>query len=67
MGTLYSIIFLSHQLGSSMGVWLGGWLYDVYGNYVVVWWVGIAVSAFSAVVHLPINEQPLKMRAVGVA
>ena len=37
MGTLYSIIFLSHQLGSSMGVWLGGWLYDVYGNYVVVW------------------------------
>ena len=50
-----------------MGVWLGGWLYDVYGNYVVVWWVGIAVSAFSAVVHLPINEQPLKMRAVGVA
>lgn len=59
MGTLYGIVFLSHQLGSFVGVWLGGRLYDVYGDYTLVWWVGVAVGAFSAVVHLPIRERPL--------
>ena len=62
MGTLYGIIFLSHQLGGFLGVWLGGELYDLYGNYTVVWWVGIAVGALSAVVHLPVNEKPLSAR-----
>lgn len=56
MGTLYGIIFLSHQLGSFMGVWLGGRLYDAFGSYTAVWWIGIAVGAFSAIVHLPIRE-----------
>lgn len=56
MGTLYGIVFFSHQLGSFLGVWLGGRLYDVYGSYTAVWWVGVAVGAFSAVVHLPIRE-----------
>lgn len=56
MGTLYGIVFLSHQLGSFVGVWLGGRMYDAYGSYTVVWWVGVAVGAFSAVVHLPIRE-----------
>lgn len=60
MGTLFGIIFFSHQLGGFMGVWLGGRLYDVYGNYELVWWLGIAVSAFSALVHLPIRENPLR-------
>ena len=60
MGTLFGIIFFSHQLGGFMGVWLGGRLYDVYGNYELVWWLGIAVSAFSALVHLPIRESPLR-------
>ncbi|MEM7723813.1 MAG: MFS transporter, partial [Pseudomonadota bacterium] len=59
MGTLYGLIFFSHQLGSFMGVWLGGWLYDIYGDYTAVWWVGVAVGALSAVVHLPIKERPL--------
>ena len=59
MGTLYGIIFLSHQLGSFLGVWLGGRLYDVYGDYTMVWWIGVAVGAFSAIVHLPIRERPL--------
>ncbi len=57
MGTLYGIVFFSHQLGGFMGIWLGGRLYDVYGNYNLVWWIGIAVGAFSALVHLPIREQ----------
>ena len=56
MGTLYGIVFFSHQLGSFLGVWLGGALYDIYGNYELVWWVGVGVGAFSAIVHLPIKE-----------
>lgn len=59
MGTLYGIVFFSHQLGSFIGVWLGGALYDVYGDYNLVWWVGVGVGAFSAIVHLPIKERVL--------
>ncbi len=63
MGTLYGIVFFSHQLGSFLGVWLGGRMYDAYGDYTAVWWVGVAVGAFSAIVHLPVKEQPLAQRA----
>lgn len=56
MGTLYGIVFFSHQLGSFLGVWLGGALYDMYGTYTHVWWVGVGIGAFSAIVHLPIRE-----------
>ena len=59
MGTLYGIVFLSHQIGSFVGVWLGGLFYDIYGSYTIVWWVGIGVGAFSAIIHLPIKEKPL--------
>ena len=59
MGTLYGIVFFSHQLGSFMGVWLGGRLYDMTGGYETVWWIGVGVGAFSALVHLPIREKPL--------
>jgi len=62
MGTLYGIVFFSHQLGSFMGVWLGGTLYDIYGSYTAVWWVGVGVGAFSAIVHLPIKEVALSAR-----
>ena len=64
MGTLYSIVFLSHQIGSFLGVWLGGYLYDVYGDYTMVWWVGVGVGAFSAIVHLPVRERPLQPRGL---
>jgi len=56
MGTLYGIVFFSHQLGSFLGVWLGGRMYDLYGDYTMVWWIGVGVGAFSAIVHLPIRE-----------
>ena len=56
MGTLYGIVFFSHQLGSFLGIWLGGRLYDIYGGYTAVWWVGIGVGALSAIIHLPIRE-----------
>lgn len=62
MGTLYGFVFLSHQLGSFLGVWLGGRMYDLTGGYTVVWWVGIGVGAFSAIVHLPIKERPLAVQ-----
>lgn len=61
MGTLYGIIFFSHQLGSFAGVWLGGRMYDAYGTYTTVWWIGVAVGAFSAIVHLPIREKPARL------
>ncbi len=60
MGTLYGIVFFSHQLGSFLGVWLGGRMYDAYGSYEAVWWIGVAVGAFSALVHLPIREKRLE-------
>ena len=57
MGTLYGIIFFSHQVGSFLGVWLGGRMYDQFGDYTLVWWIGVAIGAFSAIVHLPIRER----------
>ena len=63
MGTLYGIVFFSHQLGSFLGVWLGGRMYDAFGDYTMVWWIGVGVGAFSAIVHLPVKEQPLSARA----
>lgn len=66
MATLYGFVFLSHQIGSFMGVWLGGWLYDASGDYLLVWWIGVGVGAFSALIHLPVREAPLRMPAPAV-
>ncbi|MCY6383692.1 MFS transporter [Hoeflea prorocentri] len=62
MGTLYGLVFFSHQLGGFLGVWLGGRMYDLSGDYTLVWWIGVGVGAFSALVHLPIDENPLEQR-----
>ena len=59
MATLFGIVFLSHQLGSFIGVWLGGVLYDRTGSYDAMWWAGVGFGIFAAVVHLPINDSPL--------
>ncbi|MEM1129613.1 MAG: MFS transporter [Pseudomonadota bacterium] len=67
MGTLYGLTFLSHQVGAFLGVWLGGRLYDVTGDYTLVWWIGIGVGAFSALVNLPVEERPREIRAAGAA
>ena len=63
MGTLYGFIFLSHQIGGFLGVWLGGKMFDITGNYTMVWWIGVGVGAFSAIVHLPVRERPLQVAA----
>ncbi len=63
MGTLYGFVFLSHQIGSFLGVWLGGKMYDLTGGYTMVWWIGVGVGAFSAIIHLPIREKQLVAQA----
>ena len=60
MGTLYGLVFFSHQIGSFLGVWMGGRLYDATGDYTLVWWIGIGVSIFSTLIHLPIKERKLQ-------
>ena len=62
MGTLYGVVFLSHQIGGFLGVWLGGRMYDLNGSYTLVWWIGVGVGAFSAPVHLPIHERPMQVQ-----
>ena len=57
MGTLFGIVFFSHQLGGFLGVWLGGVFYDKFGSYNLVWWLGIVVGIFSTLIHMPIKEQ----------
>lgn len=67
MGTLYGLVFFSHQLGGFLGVWLGGMMYDLYGSYTVVWWVGVGFGLLSAIIHLPVEEKPWADRKPSVA
>lgn len=60
MGMLYGIAFLSHQVGSFFGVWLGGFVYDQTGAYDLVWYLGILLGLASAAIHIPINERSSK-------
>jgi MFS family permease len=57
MGMLYGVAFLSHQIGSFVGVWLGGYVYDATGSYSLVWYLGILLGLGSAAIHLPIRER----------
>ncbi|MEJ8473451.1 MFS transporter [Roseibium algae] len=59
MATLFGFVFLSHQIGSFLGIWLGGKLYDETGSYDAIWWVAIALGLFAAVIHWPIEEKPV--------
>jgi predicted MFS family arabinose efflux permease len=62
MAFLYGIVFLSHQLGSFSGVWLGGYLYETTGSYNGIWYSGIVLGLLAAVLHWPIQEQDEKRR-----
>ena len=57
LGMLGGLVFFSHQIGSFLGVWLGGYLYDRFGTYDPVWWLGVALGVFAAIVHWPIQER----------
>ena len=60
MAMLYGIVFFGHQVGSFIGVWLGGWLYDHRGSYDMVWWLGVALGVMAASVHWLMSEQPVE-------
>ncbi len=57
MGTLFGLVFLSHQVGSFLGVWLGGALFEATSSYDVVWWLTVLVGVVAGLLHLPIIEQ----------
>jgi MFS family permease len=57
LGVLFGIVFLSHQVGAFIGVWLGGIVYDATGGYDLMWWLSIALGLAAAIVHLPIQER----------
>jgi len=59
MGTLFGIVFFSHQLGAFLGAWLGGFVYDQTGSYDIVWWIAAGLGVVSGLLHLPINARPL--------
>ncbi len=67
LAMLGGVVFFSHQVGSFLGVWLGGWLYDLNRSYDPVWWMGVALGLFAAVVHLPIREEPVERSLPGGA
>lgn len=60
LSMLSGFIFFSHQIGSFMGVWLGGYLYDKTGSYDMVWYLAIALGVFAALVNLPVRESPIQ-------
>jgi MFS family permease len=60
LSMLSGFIFFSHQIGSFMGVWLGGYLYDKTGSYDIVWYLAIALGVFAALVNLPVRESPIE-------
>lgn len=61
MATLFGFVFFSHQVGSFLGVWLGGAAYAATGSYDLVWWLAAALSVFAALVHLPIQERAARL------
>lgn len=64
LGMLGGVVFLSHQIGSFLGVWMGGYLYDILGSYDLVWWLGVGMGIFAAIVHWPIREQAVERPAL---
>ena len=56
MSFLYGIVFLSHQVGSFIGAWLGGRIFDIYQDYTPMWWAAVALGILAALIHLPIQE-----------
>jgi MFS family permease len=62
LSMLGGFVFFSHQIGSFLGVWLGGLLYDRTGSYDIVWYLAIALGVFAAMVNLPVREEPIPRR-----
>jgi predicted MFS family arabinose efflux permease len=67
LSMLSGFVFFSHQIGSFMGVWLGGYLYDRTGSYDIVWFISIGLGIFAALVNLPVRETPIVRTGVASA
>ncbi|WP_374434207.1 MFS transporter [Inhella sp.] len=64
LSMLGGMVFFSHQIGSFLGVWLGGLLYEQTGSYQIVWWIAVALGVFAALANLPVREQALQRQPV---
>lgn len=67
MASLFGVVFFSHQMGSFIGVWLAGELFDATGSYALVWWISAGLGVFAALIHLPIKEAPVPRPAAAAA
>jgi MFS family permease len=65
MSTLFGMVFLSHQLGSFLGAWLGGYFYDLTGSYDTVWMAAAVLGVVAALLHWPINDRPIERAPMG--
>ncbi|GAL05306.1 probable MFS transporter [Photobacterium aphoticum] len=59
MSTLYGLVFFTHQVGSFLGAWFGGRIYDYYGSYEPIWWTTVVLAFLAALIHIPINDKPI--------
>ncbi len=59
LSTLYGLVFFTHQVGSFLGAWVGGKVYDYYGTYDPIWWSTVVLAFAAAIIHLPINDKPV--------
>lgn len=67
MTMLYGVVFLSHQMGSFLGVWMAGYLFDKTQSYDAMWWISVALGVFAALIHLPIREKPVERISAAAA
>jgi hypothetical protein len=68
MSMLFGIVFLSHQLGAFLGVWLGGLIFDITKSYTLMWWISIGLGLLAGLINMPISESPVaRLRATGSA
>ena len=67
LAMLFGFVFLSHQVGSFLGVWLGGLAFDYFGTYNPVWWLSVILGVMSAIINLPIIEKPVARMAAAPA
>lgn len=66
LSTLYGLVFFTHQIGSFLGAWVGGRIYDYYGSYDLIWWSTVVLAFVAALLHLPIDDRPMSSKPVPV-
>ena len=62
LATLFGIVFVGHQMGSFLGAWFGGYVYDATGSYDIVWWIAVVLGVVAAALHWPIREPRPRLR-----